>query len=417
MPWVAGWVTMLCAVAVHSAHGAPLGDCDLEPTLEGRGDVVFCDPFESDTWWADNGYVKDGRKTPPLDSVDASQMTYSSIVDDGCLSGRCLKLDTPRGVTRSLSIHWPLANAGLKPEELYFRYHFKIGSTWTPDACDSAGNTVWPAGGKFWGFADPRANTYDAPGQCGNGGAASDGVHCWSARGVFNSCDELDGEANCRAVPDARVRIGSYIYVPDNGTTHGANGIWDGIADDSSLGDDYSSQCRRDEEGWRDPNCYCVSANNFYCGVGTGGQLQVERWYAIETYVKMNTPGEADGIIRGWVDDVLSYEKTNVRFREVGHDDLHVRNLWLNTYKGGTQGNCEDGKLFYDQLVIATEPIGAVGTVADPGETDDTDDTDEPDGPTDDTDGPTDETDEPTRDTDPVGDLPLIHISEPPRPS
>lgn len=345
----------------HVTHAEPLGDCSFESTeLGNRADVIFCEPLESDTWWSDHDYAADGG-LPPMPAVNSSHMSYTSVIDDpACLEGKCLKVNTPQGVTRSLSIHWPLSNAGLQPEELYMRYYFKIGADWTPQQCNDSGATVWPPSGKFWGLADARVNN-DPGGQCGNGGAGSDGINCWTARGVFEGCNALDGLSTCNLTPDAIVRIGSYIYVPENGTTHGANGLWDGVAERNTLGSDYTSTCRRDREGNRDPACYCSSENNMYCGVGTGGQLVAEQWYAIETYIKMNTAADdqpANGIIRGWIDDELAYEKTNVRFRYEGHDNLHVRTVWLNTYKGGVEGNCENSELYYDQMVVATERIG-----------------------------------------------------------
>ncbi len=356
-------IAAFAGLGLSNVHAAPLGDCSFESdNISGRSDVVFCEPLESSTWWSDNGYVENGGK-PPTDPVSADQMEYTSIIEGPeCLEGKCLKVDTPLGKTRSLSIHWPLSNAGIQPEELYMRYYFKIGSEWTAEACDAGGNTVWPSGGKFWGLADAR-DSQDASGQCGNGGSSSDGINCWSARGGYAGCSVLDGVNTCNNSPGAKLRMGSYIYVPDNGTSHGANGFSDGVAERQSLGDDYSSSCRRDRESNRNPDCYCKSENNFYCGISYDGQLRSDQWYAIEYYVKMNTVGQADGILRGWIDDKLTYEKTNMRFRLDGHDNLHVRTLWLNTYKGGTFGNCEDSELYYDQMVVATEKIGALDIV------------------------------------------------------
>jgi hypothetical protein len=124
------------------------------------------------------------------------------------------------------------------------------------------------------------------------------------------------------------------------------------------MGDDFTSACWRTDPNNPDPACYCNSPNNMYCGIGTGGILQGDRWYAVETYVKMNTPGVADGVLRGWIDGVLSYEKTNMIYRKVGHDNLHVRTVWLNVYKGGTHGNCDDGYIYLDQMVVAENYVG-----------------------------------------------------------
>jgi hypothetical protein len=70
-------------------------------------------------------------------------------------------------------------------------------------------------------------------------------------------------------------------------------------------------------------------------------------------HVKMNTPGQADEIIEGKVDGVLSYRKTNMIFRLPGHDSLHVRTVWLDVFKGGGVGNLNDQQVYLDQLVVA----------------------------------------------------------------
>jgi hypothetical protein len=88
-------------------------------------------------------------------------------------------------------------------------------------------------------------------------------------------------------------------------------------------------------------------------------------WYAVGLFIQMNTPGAADGIIRGWIDGKLVYEKTNVIFRLPGHNTLHVRTAWLDVYKGGTKGNCQDSSIWLDQMVLATDapipPMPAAG--------------------------------------------------------
>lgn len=359
-----GTVTLMLAMSVNAD---PLGDCSSEPDLAGRSDVVMCEPFERSDWWSAHGYVGDGG-LPPFPDIEPSAMSLTAISNDECFDGSCLAVTTPQGTKNSLSIYWPLSNAGLEPEELYFRYYFKIGDNWTPEACYPDGTPNWPPEGKFPGIADTRTGG-DPGGQCGNGGNQPNGLDCWSARGVFTSC--VDGlssngfqyDNTCAGANNGVARIGSYMYVPDNGTSHGANAIWDHFAERNTMGDDFSSSCRRTDPDNPDSACYCNAENNFYCGVGDSGGLERYRWYAIETYVRMNTPGQSDGILRGWVDDKLAYEKTNVRFRDVGHDNLHARLIWLNIYKGGSQGNCENGQLFYDNMVVAQQRIGASNIV------------------------------------------------------
>lgn len=92
-------------------------------------------------------------------------------------------------------------------------------------------------------------------------------------------------------------------------------------------------------------------------------RLEHGRWYCVEEYCKLNTPGtdggkgSADGILRGWIDGKPAYEKTNIRFRDV--DTLKIEEVWVNVYHGGeTPVPREDIHLYLDNMVIARKPIG-----------------------------------------------------------
>ena len=91
--------------------------------------------------------------------------------------------------------------------------------------------------------------------------------------------------------------------------------------------------------------------------------LQHGRWYSVELYCKLNTPGRLgergknDGILRGWIDGAPAFEKTNMRFRVV--DTLKIEDVWVNVYHGGaTQVPRKDIHLFLDNMVIARKPVG-----------------------------------------------------------
>jgi hypothetical protein len=90
--------------------------------------------------------------------------------------------------------------------------------------------------------------------------------------------------------------------------------------------------------------------------------LKHGRWYCVEEYCKLNTPGtdggpaKADGILRGWIDGEPAYEKTDIRFRDVV--TLKIESVWVNVYHGGTTPAPEDLHLYLDNLVISRKPIG-----------------------------------------------------------
>ena len=94
-------------------------------------------------------------------------------------------------------------------------------------------------------------------------------------------------------------------------------------------------------------------------------RLQHGRWYGIEMHCKLNTPGQDgapgrnDGILRGWIDGQLAFEKADIRFRDV--ETLKIEEVWGNVYHGGARTvPREDIRLYLDNMVIASQPIGLV---------------------------------------------------------
>ena len=152
-------------------------------------------------------------------------------------------------------------------------------------------------GGKLPGIA----GTY---GRAGWGGRRVNGSDGWSARGLF------------RGRRDGRTPIGFYCYHVDMRGRYGAEWIWD----------------REDR-----------------------GLLENNRWYSIQQHVKLNTPGERDGVLRGWVNGEVAFERTDIRFRET--DALKIETVWVNVYHGGSWTAESDHHLYVDNIVISTEPI------------------------------------------------------------
>jgi Polysaccharide lyase 14 len=153
-------------------------------------------------------------------------------------------------------------------------------------------------GGKLPGFG----GTYD---RAGWGGRRVNGRDGWSARGLF--LGQRDG----------RTPIGYYCYHADMKSQYGDNWVWN-----------------TNQLGFLENNC----------------------WYGVEQYVRLNTPGKNDGVLRGWVNGDLAFEKTDVRMRDV--DTLKIETLWLNVYYGGTWTAKADYHLYIDDVVISRQPIG-----------------------------------------------------------
>jgi hypothetical protein len=155
-------------------------------------------------------------------------------------------------------------------------------------------------GGKLPGIG----GTY---GRAGWGGRPVHGDDGWSARGLF------EGQK------DGRTPIGFYCYHLDMRGRYGS--------------------------GWR-------------WNQEDRGLLENNRWYCIEQYAKLNTPGKADGILRGWVDGEPAFEKSDIRFRST--DKLKIETIWINFYLGGTWNSESDHHAYIDDVVISKNPIGAL---------------------------------------------------------
>ncbi len=183
---------------------------------------------------------------------------------------------------------------GNEPEELYFRYYLRLGKDWN--------QTV--QGGKMPGIS----GTY---GKAGWGGRKCDGTKGWSARGTF-----------FQTIPKGNPLgglhpIGTYCYHADMKGTYGDSWVW---------------------------------KNNYH------GFLKNNQWYCIEQYLKMNTPGKKDGILKAWVDGKLAFEKQDIRFRHL--PKLKIEQIWMNVYHGGKIPSPYDQHLFIDNVVIANKYIG-----------------------------------------------------------
>lgn len=211
------------------------------------------------------------------------------------LSGKALRVTLRQGTNLGLDMSYMFGSKGQpEPEEIYFRYYLRFADDWNPSL----------DGGKLPGIA----GTY---GQAGWGMRKTDGYNGWSLRGDF--------AARPPGVPTVAglTSLGSYAYHADIEDAAGEAWAW---------------------------------------GDGPGAVLENNRWYCIEQYVKLNTPGQKDGVFRAWVDGRRVLEKTSVRFRRV--PELKIEKVWLNVYHGGIAPAPRNMSLYIDHVVIARQYIG-----------------------------------------------------------
>lgn len=210
------------------------------------------------------------------------------------LDGRALRVRLIKGVNLGLDLRYLFAKNRLpEPEEIYFRYYLRFADDWDP----------YLDGGKLPGIA----GTY---GRAGWGLRASDGYNGWSVRGGFAA-----RPVSVKSVAGVTA-IGSYSYHTDT----------------DAFGDYW---------GW---------------GGGPSGLLENNRWYAIEQYVKLNTPGKHDGVVRAWIDGQLVMDKKAIQFRLT--NDLKIESVWMDVYHGGVAPAPKNMTLYIDNVVIARRYIG-----------------------------------------------------------
>ncbi|WP_226479945.1 polysaccharide lyase [Natrinema amylolyticum] len=149
--------------------------------------------------------------------------------------------------------------------------------------------------GKLPGFAGRYAGTER---EGGWGSRVTDGTNGWSARGVFDTPDD-----------DGNIRIGNYVYHVGM-DTYGSHAWWD-------------------------------------------TSLETERWYKIDQYIELNTPGESDGVLQGWVNQNRVYNSDDWHWRDT--EDIRIQEFWCNFYHGNTDPAPQDMTAYMDKLHIEDE--------------------------------------------------------------
>jgi hypothetical protein len=211
------------------------------------------------------------------------------------LSGKALRVRLVKGSNFGLDLRYNFAGkTGSEPEEVYFRYYLRFANDWNP----------YLDGGKMPGISGTN-------GKAGWGMRKADGFNGWSLRGGFAPRPSM-----AKTVAGMTSLV-SYAYHADQ---------------QESSGDIWS---------WGD---------------GPSALVENNRWYCIEQYVKLNTPGAKDGIVRAWVDGYQVMEKKDVRFRNT--PTLKINSIWLDVYHGGVSLAPENMALYIDNVVVARSYIG-----------------------------------------------------------
>ena len=140
---------------------------------------------------------------------------------------------------------------------------------------------------------------FEHTGAHGNGGRKPDGKNGWSARSSAKGNDTyIDNK--------------SYVYHVHQGQTFGDTWRW-----------------------------------------GTEGNMQYGKWYDVEIYTKVNTPGQSNGVIKAWVNDKKVYEKTGITFTYTSVNQYDkIRSMWINYYHGGPNTSPKNATVNIDDIAV-----------------------------------------------------------------
>jgi len=88
-------------------------------------------------------------------------------------------------------------------------------------------------------------------------------------------------------------------------------------------------------------------------------------WFCVEVRMKLNTPGQSDGIFAFWVDGKLEAQTTNLNWRGT-YADYGINTVTLENWING--GAPQAQSRYFDNFVVSKTPIGcqAAGTTPNP---------------------------------------------------
>lgn len=195
-----------------------------------------------------------------------------------------------------------------RPDELYWRYWIKF---------DEGFYIQPPARGKL-----PGPATLNGEG-CKGGIPTTAAKPCFSARMMFSRVYPSAGQPGYPDPgPSDKTLLGFYAYHLDSPSNRGDIWTWD---TDSAL-------------------------------------LTHGQWYCVEGRIKLNTPGEHDGILQGWVDGQPAFDRSDIAFRRSGETSMHINSFWFDVYYGGNETSPVVNRVDFDSLALSSEKIGCAET-------------------------------------------------------
>jgi hypothetical protein len=87
------------------------------------------------------------------------------------------------------------------------------------------------------------------------------------------------------------------------------------------------------------------------------------RWVCVESHIRLNTPGKADGVFELWLDGQLEASRNDLDWQGTWND-YAINAVFLENY--WNQGSVKRQARWFDDFVISTQPIGPIVTAVAP---------------------------------------------------
>ena len=296
------------AAAMASALALPSLASAAEPYCQDNPAIIYCNDFESG--------VLDGLEAGPAATVVAG--TDGGPTYEGEYSLHA-DFSPPYNAQAEFGVRFP----GV--QQVYFRFYVRFDATWDQPM------SHWYA---------IHGDHPDDPWSChGNAGCRPNGLMCLSGTTV-DTRQSVDGE-----LPGEPF---FYTYYPEMNCDPGdtcAN-----YADPQAICDGCADKGLPCENGLE-----CCWGNWFNINQSGSVSMVQDTWYEVETMVLANTPGVADGEMALWIDGQLVAQHEDIRWRDL--DELLLNHVIVWNYFPDVPSS---RSVWFDNLVVSTEPIGGV---------------------------------------------------------
>ena len=286
---------------------APSTAYAVEPYCIDNPAVIYCNDFEESL---------DGIEALPRATLVSAQSGAPTFEGDGALLA---DFTPPYGADAEFSVRFDGA------DRVYARFYMRFDDSWTEPMHH------------FYAIHGDRT---DDEWSChGDAGCRPNGVQCLNGTTV-----------DTRVVTDGELPGQPFFYTYHPAMNCDPGDSCANYADPQAICDGCADRGLPCEMGLE-----CCWGENLDIS-DPSVSLVADTWYAIETMVAANTPGVADGEMTLWIDGVEIGHHDGILWREDPTLQLNHFIVW-NYYPEAEVAH----RIWFDALVISTEPIGVLG--------------------------------------------------------